>query len=321
MMPNALALYVIRRLLALCGLLVLISFLVFSLLYISPGNPVDILLGDVPRTPGLVAAIQKEYHLNEPFLTQYWIWAKNALHFKFGNSIQTTLPVSDEIGRRWTTSVFLATYAFILTTFFGVGLGIVSALRQGSIADRGVVAGALIGLSTPAFVSGVVLLYVFAILLPWFPVFGNGQGFVDQLWHLTLPAVALALFSSAYLLKHTRAAVIRVRDQDYVTFARARGLSQARILFRYVLRNALIPIVTISGLQIGFLLVGAVLVEVTFSLSGLGSLLVSSAIDKDLPMLQGVAMLVAVIVMGANLLADLAYVAADPRIRLGRRAT
>jgi peptide/nickel transport system permease protein len=169
-------------------------------------------------------------------------------------------------------------------------------------------------------VSGVFLLYVFAIVVHWFPAFGTGEGFFDEAWHLTLPAVALALSGSAYVLKHTRAAMIGVLEQDYVTFARARGLSWKRILLAYALRNALIPVVTVSGLILAFVITGAVLVEETFSLPGVGSLLVQSATLKDLPMIQGVAMVIAVVIMVANLAADLVYVAVDPRIRLGRRA-
>jgi peptide/nickel transport system permease protein len=163
-------------------------------------------------------------------------------------------------------------------------------------------------------------LYVFAILLPWFPAFGKGSGFVDELWHMTLPAIALASVVMAYVVKHTRAAMIKALDQDYVTFARARGLSAWRVLTVYALRNALIPIVTISGLLLSFLITGAVLVEVTFSLPGIGGLLVQSANTKDLPMIQGVALVIAVVVMGVNLIADLLYLAVDPRIRLGKRA-
>jgi peptide/nickel transport system permease protein len=167
-------------------------------------------------------------------------------------------------------------------------------------------------------VAGVFLIYVFAIAVHWFPASGKGSGFVDGLWHLTLPAVSLALTSIAYVLKHTRAAVIGVLEQDYVTFARARGLSLPRILITYMLRNALIPVITISGLVLSGLVVGAVLTEVTFSIQGLGDLLVQSASSKDIPTIQAVAVLVAALIIVANLLADVAYALADPRVRLGR---
>jgi peptide/nickel transport system permease protein len=309
---------VVRRLLAMAVLLVLISFLVFSLTYLAPGDAVANLLGTRPRTPEMVRLLSQEYHLDKPFLTQYWLWARDALRLHFGNSVQTTLPVTDEIRARLPTSIFLGAYAFILTMVFGVALGIATAVKQGTSVDRGIVSTAVIGLSTPAFVSGILLLYLFAIVLPWFPAFGKGAGIVDTLWHLTLPAISLAIVAAALVVKHTRAAMIGVLDQDYVTFARARGLSAKRVLFFYSLRNALIPVVTISALTLSSLITGAVLVEVTFSLQGIGGLLVQSAQAQDLPMVQGVSMLIAIIIIGANLIADLAYIAVDPRIRLGR---
>lgn len=318
MTRHAVLTLVARRLIVLGVMLVAISFLVFSLLYIAPGNAVDILLGFRPRTPATVKFLTHEYHLDKPFLTQYWIWLKGAVQFHFGNSIQSQLPVSAEIKSRLGTSVFLGLYAFVLTTVLGAGAGVASALRRRTSVDRTIVALSVIGLSTPAFVGGVLLLYLFAVVLPWFPAFGKGTGFFDELWHLTLPAVALSTVVGAFVVKHTRAAMISVLDQDFVTYARARGLSRTRLLLVYELRNALIPVVTISGAILTFLITGAVLVEVTFSLSGIGGLLVQSANTHDLPVLQGVALLIAVIIMGANLLADLIVIVVDPRIRLGK---
>jgi len=312
--------YVARRILALAALLLVASFGVFSLLYVSPGDPIDILLGDAPRTPQTVQAVRDEYHLDEPFLEQYWIWLKGAAHLDFGKSIQTSLPVSDTIRSRLPISLFLGLYAYVLTLAVGIALGIWSALKKESALDRGIAAGAILGLSTPVFVTGIYLLYLFSVVLGWFPSFGAGVGFSDRLSHLTLPAIALAFHSAAYLVRHTRAAMVNALDTDYVTFARARGLSSQRILFLYALRNALIPVVTISGLVLAGLIAGAVLVEVTFSLPGIGGLLVESASVKDLPMLQAVALVIAVVIMTANLIADLLYLAVDPRLRLGARA-
>jgi peptide/nickel transport system permease protein len=297
---------------------ILISFLVFSLLHLAPGDPVQILLGPSRiSTPETRQIIRAQYHLDQPFLTQYWLWAKGAAQLHFGESIQTSLPVTQEIKRRLPVSLFLGIYAFILTMVLGVTLGTIAALRKQGTLDRGIVGGSVIGLSTPAFVSGVFLIYVFAVELGWFPVFGEGEGFLDRLWHMTLPAIALALVACAYIVKHTRAALLNVLNQDYVTFARARGLSERRVLFRYSLRNALIPVVTVSGILLSGLIAGAIFVEVVFSLPGLGSMAVQAATTRDLPMLQGITLLIAVLVMGINLLADLLYTAADPRIRLG----
>jgi peptide/nickel transport system permease protein len=315
------ALFLARRLAVLALLLVVVSFAVFSLLYLSPGSVLDTLLGTNPRTPAEISYLTSEYHLNQSFLEQYWLWASQAIRFHFGVSIQTTLPVTSEIGRRLPTSLFLGLYAYVLTLLLGVGLGIAAALRRRGLVDRGIVGGAVVALSTPAFVSGVFLIYLFGILIHLFPVAGPGTGFADELWHLTLPAVALALTATAYLVKHTRAAVISVLDQDYVTFARASGLTARRVLTGHILRNALIPVVTMSGLILAHVITGAVLVEETFSLPGLGQLLVQSATAKDIPLIQGVAMLIAVVIVLANLLADVALIAVDPRIRLGGRST
>jgi len=320
MSTRAVAYFILRRILALGVLLVVISFTVFSLLYLAPGDPVEILLGTSPATPETIAALRHEYHLDQPYLVQYWIWASHAFRLDFGNSIETTLPVADEIRARLPTSLFLGIYTYILTMVVGVGLGIGAAVRRRTALDRGIVAGALLCLSTPAFASGVLLLYIFAIVLPWFPVFGSGAGFWDDLWHLTLPAITLTLTSAAFVVKHTRAAMINVLDQDYVTFARARGLSSRRVLFTYTLRNALIPVATVSALILAYVITGAVLVEITFSLPGIGNLLVHSVSVKDLPMVQGVTMLIAIVILTANLLADLAYLVLDPRIRFGKQA-
>jgi peptide/nickel transport system permease protein len=311
-------LFVGRRLVVLAVLLAVVSFAVFALLYLSPGSVINTLLGTNPRTPAEVRFLTHEYHLDQPFLTQYWLWASQAIRFHFGTSVQTSLPVTDEISARLPTTLYLGIYAYVLTMVLGVGGGIVAALRRRTVVDRGIVGTSIVALSTPAFVSGVFLIFVFAVKLRWFPVFGPGTGFAGELWHLTLPALALALTGMAYLVKHTRAAMIGVLDQDYVTFARARGLSPRRVLLRYMLRNALIPVITMSGLILSYVITGAVLVEDTFSLPGIGQLLVQSATAKDLPMIQGVAILIAVVIVVANLLADMVYIAVDPRIRLGR---
>jgi peptide/nickel transport system permease protein len=318
MSSTSVLLYVIRRLLVIVLLLAVTSLLIFSLVHIAPGSPIDSLLGIQQRTPQTVEQLTRTYHLDDPFLVQYWLWLKDVLHGDLGTSTQTSLPVIDELRSRLPTSLLLGGYAFIVTMLGGIAAGTVSALRKRTAVDRGIVAMTIVGLGMPAFVSGILLLYVFSIVLGWFPASGAGQGFADQLWHLTLPAVALSLGGIALVAKHTRAAMITVLDQDYVTFARARGLSASEILFGYALRNALISVVTISALTLSFVITGAVLVEVVFSVPGIGSLLVQAANTKDLPTIQATGLFIAAVVMVANLLADLLYLAIDPRIRFGR---
>lgn len=309
--------FLLRRLVALVLTLIVLSFVVFSLIYLAPGNPVNALLGTHKSSPQAVAALEHKWHLDEPFLTQYWIWLKGVLHLDFGESIRTGEQVIDSITSRLGLSLWLAGYAFVLSVGFGIPLGILAALRRRGPVDRSVVAGSVLGVSAPAFVSGVVLIYIFGVELSWFPVYGSGSGIVDRLWHLTLPALALALSVMALIVKITRTAMIAVLDQDYISFAYARGVGRRRIVYRHALRNALIPIITAAGTVLVALITGAVIVEVTFALPGLGTLLIEAVDAKDLPTLQGVIMFLAVAVILVNLLVDVTYSLIDPRVRLG----
>lgn len=312
--------YVLRRLAALFVLLVVISFGVFSLLYLAPGSAEQILLAGRAADEETRQEIREQFHLNEPFLTQYGMWLKGAATFDFGESIRTREPVLTGIKNRMGVTLFLGAYAFALTMVGGVLFGVLAAVKKRSGVDRGVVGLTILGASSPAFVTGVFLLYVFAVLLGWFPAFGQGTGFGDRFWHLTLPALSLAIGGSALVVRLTRAGMITALEQDYVTFARARGLSPRRVVGFHALRNALIPIVTAGGLILGFMLTGAVLVEVTFALPGIGALLVDSVNYKDVPMVQGLAMILATLVIVVNLLTDIVYLFVDPRIRYGRVA-
>jgi peptide/nickel transport system permease protein len=318
MTRTSLVLYIGRRILALVALIFVISFVVFSLLYLAPGSPEQVLLGARPSTPETIAAIREEYHLNDPFLVQYADWARDALQFDFGRSIRTNEPVVDAISDRFKLTLQLGGLAFLITMVLGIPLGVLAAVRSRTSIDRGVVSLSVVGVSAPAFATGILLLYVFAVELGWFPVFGEGSGVVDRLHHLALPALALALTGMGLVLKLTRTAVIGSLDQDYVTFARARGISNQRVLVAYALRNALVPIITAAGLLLAYMLAGTVLVEVTFALPGLGSLLVDSVRTLDVPMVQALAILIATLVVVVNLVADIVYVAVDPRISFAR---
>jgi peptide/nickel transport system permease protein len=320
MTAGYLLLFILRRLVALVVLLLIISFGVFALLYVAPGSVEQVLLGTRPSNPETLQAIRDEYNLDDPFLTQYAKWLQGAVQFDFGRSIRTSEPVLSGIRDRMGLTLFLGVYGFLIALVLGVLLGVVAAVRKRTVIDRGVVGLSVIGVSAPAFATGIFLLYIFAVLLGWFPAFGQGVGFSDRVWHLTLPAVALALTAMALILKLTRAAMITALDQDYVAFARARGIPSWRVLFTYAFRNALVPVVTAAGLILGYMLTGAVLVEVTFALPGVGSLLVDSVQFKDVPMVQGVTMVVALVIILVNLLTDVLYLFIDPRIRFGRVA-
>jgi peptide/nickel transport system permease protein len=318
MRARQIAFFLIRRLLALCVLLVIISFLVFGLLYLAPGNAIQVLLGTHPGSPAAIAALTAKYNLNDPFIEQYALWLKGAVHLNLGVSIQTGQTVTSLIGSRIGLTVFLGVYAFLISVALGIPAGVVAALRNRSASDRTIVGISVLGVSVPAFVSGVFLLYLLAIDAGWFPVYGPGSGFLDQLWHLTLPAFALAFGVMALIVKLTRAAMVTVLEQDYIAFAHARGVGPVRVIIRHALRNALGPIVTAGGLILGVVLTGAVLVEQVFALPGIGSLLITSVEAKDVPVVQGFTLLAAAILIAANFLIDLCYLFIDPRITYGR---
>jgi peptide/nickel transport system permease protein len=306
--------FLARRVAALLAVLVVMSFVIFLFLYLSPGSVEQTLLGPRELTPAAVATIRHQYHLDQPFLVQYLDWVKKAVRFDFGRSILSNEPVTTVVGRRLVLSLQLAGLAFVFALAVGVPLGVLAASRRRTSVDRAMVGFSVAGISAPAFATGVLLLYVFAVRLGWFPVFGQGSGITGRVWHLTLPAIALGMTGMGLLLRLTRAGTAAALEQDYVAFARARGVPRGRILRSYVLRNALVPIVTAGGLILAYLIAGAVLVEVTFALPGVGSLLVDSITAKDIPVVQGLAMLIAFTVVVINLLIDLLYLAIDPRI-------
>jgi len=312
-------LYVVKRFLVAFGLLIVVSFLVFALLAMSPGSMETTLLGVRPATPETVEAIRDEYHLNEPFLVQYWYWARDAAQLDFGRSITSGDTVTHIVQERLPVSLALAGYTLLIVLVVGVPLGLLAGIRHGTRVDRAVTTLTVVGMSAPAFAVGLLLLYLFGVELGWFPVFGAGEGFVDRVHHLTLPAVALALALGALVVRQTRAAALDVMHEDYVTFARARGLSRSRLLGAYALRNVSLPIVTSAGFILILALSGAVLVETVFSLPGVGSLIVESVTTKDVPVVQGVALMLAFYVIVINVLIDLSVMVIDPRTRYSVR--
>lgn len=311
--------FLLRRLAALVLVLVIISFVVFALLSLAPGSEIDVLLGTRPRSTVVVDALQREYHLNQPFLQRYGQWLGDAVRLRFGDSVSQGVPVTRLLSQRLAITVPLAGLAWAVTMLSGVAIGIAAALRRQRMLDRTLVGASIVGVSAPVFATGLFLLYLFGVALDWFPVYGTGSGVLGRLYHLALPSVALALTGTAFVVKLTRAAMISALEQDYIVFARARGLSPLRVIVAYALRNALIPIATTAGIVLGGLLSGTVIIEVTFALPGIGSLLVDSVNNKDIPVVQAVSLLVAGLIVVVNLLTDLAYMVIDPRIRVGTR--
>jgi peptide/nickel transport system permease protein len=308
-------LYVAKRFFVAFALLIVVSFLVFALLAMSPGSVETTLLGVRPATPETLEAIRSEHHLNEPFLAQYWYWARDAAQLDLGRSITSGDTVTHLVQERLPVSLALAGYTLLLVLVVGVPLGLLAGIRHGTRLDRTVTTLTVVGMSAPAFAVGLLLLYLFGVELGWFPVFGAGDGFVDRVHHLTLPAIALALALGALVVRQTRAAALDVMHEDYVTFGRARGLSWSRLLGAYALRNVSLPIVTSAGFILILALSGAVLVETVFSLPGIGSLIVESVTTKDVPVVQGVALMLAFYVIVINVLIDLSVMVIDPRTR------
>lgn len=302
------------RLAGVLVLLFLLSFLIFSLVYLAPGDLVKNLLGTRQATPEAVAAIRAEFHLDDPFLVRYFDWLWSALRGDFGASIRLQQPVSEVIAARFGNTMALALLAFLMAAVTAIPLGILSAAREGRRTDRVASALTLLGLSAPSFALAILLLYLFATLLPIFPVYGGGDTPLDMLWHLVLPAIALAAGIGAILQRLTRAAVLRELQSDAVTFARARGLAEGEVR-RIALRAALIPIVTAAGLILTFIVGGTIIVETVFALPGLGSLLYSAVFFKDLAVVQAVTLLVAAIIALITIAVDVSYLALDPRVR------
>lgn len=306
--------FVLRRLAAAVVLLLVLSVLVFSLTYLAPGDVARNLLGTRNVTPQTLAQVRAQYHLDEPLLSQYWHWLSHAATGDFGTSIRTGGSIRELILSRLGITAATAGMAFVLAVIVGVPAGIAAALHRGRWLDRLLVGTSVLGVSAPGFAVGLILLYVFAVGLGWFPIYGTGTGFLDGAWHLVLPAVALALGLGAFVVKLTRAAVIRELDLDYVTFARSRGLGSLTVL-RIVVRNAAIPIVTSLGLMVAYLFGGTVLIEVTFSLPGLGALMEESVLFKDYPVVQALTLTVGAVVSVTAVVVDVAYLLIDPRVR------
>ncbi|MES0205089.1 ABC transporter permease [Mesorhizobium sp. LNHC209A00] len=306
---------ILIRLVQAVPLLIAVSVIVFGLIYLAPGDPVRTLLGAKAMTPGAIAFLRERYNLDDPFIVQYLKWLWQVLQGDLGRSISGNRRVINIIAERLSISVFLAAMSAVIVLGAGIGLGTWAALRRGRWIDRLTVIFGLLGISSPPFVTGLFLLYLFGVILGWFPTFGAGDRFLDRLWHLTLPAIALAFSVMAIVMKITRAAMIETMVKDYVTFARARGLSARRVLLQYVLRNALIPVITAAGLVIVSLVAGSVYVEVTFALPGLGTLMVDAVSKRDIPLIQGATLVFSLLVVVANLLIDILYTLIDPRIR------
>jgi peptide/nickel transport system permease protein len=303
---------VARHVVGLVVTLLVSSFVVFAALYVAPGNPIAFLTKGRPVSAATIAQLDAYYHLNQPFFVRYWEWLTGVLHGNFGNSIIFGIPVSSLISARATTTAMLVIYAWLLIVLVGVTLGVFSGIR-GRRVDALISVGTTVGLATPVFVAAIVLITIFAVDLHWFPALGAGSG-LGRIRSLTLPAIALALSGTAYVARFSRAAVRDAEAREFVDTARGRGLPGRRVVTHHVLRYALIPISTVTGITIAGLLVGTVIVEPAFGLSGLGSLLVQSVEDHDFPVVQAVCLILVTAFVVINVVVDMLYPLMDPRV-------
>ena len=302
--------YFISRLLQAIPTILLVTVIVFLMLHLTPGDPAEVFLGDKRSTPELLENVRETMGLNRPLHVQYLDYMVNALQGDLGRSLQTNIPVTDQIANRLPWTVELAIAAMLISTTLGITLGIIAALFHNTIIDTIAMSLALIGISMPVYWSSILLIIVFAVNLKWLPAIG--QGGVDR---LILPAFALALVSAGALARMVRSGLLEVLGQDYVLTARSKGLSERVIIRRHVLRNALIPVITILGLTFGNLLGGAVLTETIFARLGIGEMYVEAVLQKDFTLVQGTTLLIALSYVLINIFIDLLYVVVDPRIR------
>jgi peptide/nickel transport system permease protein len=309
--------YAVRRILATIPVMLIVALFVFSLLYLAPGDPAAIIAGD-QATPADVERIRASLGLDRPFVVRFGEWLWQIMHGDLGTSIFTNLPVSHMIAQRIepTTSLMLLTILFSIVV--AIPLGVVAAWKHGTWIDRCVMVLAVFGFSTPVFVLGYLLAYLFALRLDWLPVQGFtsiSQGLVPFLRSLALPTIALGLIYIALLARITRATMLEVLSQDYVRTAKAKGVGQRAVLFVHALKNAAVPIVTIVGIGVALLIGGAVITESVFAIPGLGRLTVDAILRRDYPVIQGVVLLFSFVYVLVNLAVDLLYTLFDPRIR------
>lgn len=301
--------YFLKRLIATIPVVFGVTIAVFAMMHAVPGDPVEIMLGEFQTSPEQMEQLRSQLHLDEPIPEQYGRFVVGAAHGDLGTSIRTKRPVSTMIWENLPSTIELTFTGLGIALILGTVFGVLAAIRQNSWIDVASMVFAGVGVAMPSFWLGIMLTFLFSLRLRWFPAAGGGD------WrHLVLPALALGLGASAVIARLTRSAMLEVMNQDYIVTARAKGLKASTVVVRHALRNALTPVVTILGLQIGALLGGSVVIETVFGRPGIGRLIVRAILEKDFPVVQGVVLFVAVGYVLINLLVDVLYAALDPRI-------
>ncbi|WP_269581546.1 ABC transporter permease [Roseibium sp. Sym1] len=313
------AAYIARRLLAAIPVLFGLTIIVFLIMAMIPGDPATAILGSY-ATPENVAKLNKDLGLDKPLIQQYFIWIGNLFQGDLGRSYTLNRPVLDEVMERFSATLILAGTALLLCSVFGLLAGIVSAVRQYGWADKIITLLVLIGISTPSFWLGLLLILIFAVNLRLFPASGmyaiyGGGDLPDLLYHLALPAITLSVVATGVIARLTRTAMLEVLRQDYIRTARAKGLSERKVIYKHAFKAALVGVVPVIGIQAGFVIGGAVYIETVFQWPGIGSMLVTAISTRDLLLVQGGVLVVAAAYVLFNLLADVVQTILDPRLR------
>jgi peptide/nickel transport system permease protein len=329
--------YIIKRLLQIIPVVLGVTLIAFSLIHLAPGDPVRTMLGQ-HATQQEIDDIRAKYGLDQPLYVQYFIWLGHVLQGDLGRSILSHEQVTTEIASRFPNTIELAIAAMIFAILIGVVAGIISATKQYSIADYTVMGIALFGISMPVFWLGIMLMMIFGVFLGWLPIggridlllpftritgfmvidsiiTGNGTALISVLRHLILPAIALGTIPMAIIARTTRSSMLEILRQDFIRTERAKGLSERKVIYKHAIRNAMVPVVTVIGLNFGLLLSGAILTETVFSWPGVGRLVVDSVYARDYPLVIGCILVFALVFVIVNLITDLLYTYIDPRIR------
>ena len=306
-----------KRLLQLIPTLFFVSVLIFSLQQLLPGDPALIMAGE-ERDPAVIEQIRQQYHLDRPIPVQYLYWVQGVLSGNLGESMRIHVPVLDLILQKLPVTIQLASMAIVIALVIGIGAGIISAVKKNTAWDYAANAFALWGISTPNFWLGIMLIFLFSVKLGWLPA--SGYVSLTEDWRASLastimPSFVLGNSIAAVLMRHTRSAMLQVLESDYVRTARAKGLFERTVILKHAMRNALTPVITLGALEFGTLLSGAVLTEQIFTIPGFGKLIIDSVFNRDYAVVQGVVLVTATVYIVLNLLADIAYVLANPRLR------
>lgn len=311
--------FIARRLLAMVPLLLIITFAVYALVLIVPGDPARTLAGGLHADPAEIARIRHQLHLDQPLLAQYWRWLTHVVRGDLGQSLFQHESVAHGISTRLPLTLSLALGGFIVSILIGLPLGILAGTRPGTVADRSATVGASVGIAMPDFWLAIILVVLFAVKVHVLPDIGYVK-FSTSPWqwakHLLMPWIALGLGGAATLARQVRGSLIDTLDQDYVRTARAMGISERRVVWQLALKNALTPAMTILGIQFAYLLGGTVIIEEIFSIPGLGKFILGAIDAKDLPIVQGVVLLTAVVFVVVNLLVDIMYGVLNPKVRI-----